>query len=685
MNQFDRIKVNPPQFILANPNDEFNAPIFIGGPDRCGKTTLRSFLVSHPSISIPLVGSNMWTFFYNRFGDLSRPSNFERCLAAMLNYKHVAFLNPDPERVRDEFYAGNQTYARLFGLIQSHYAEQHGKPRWGDQTGLIERYADPIFSAYPEARMIQMIRDPRDRLEAQLSRYPKGRGKAGGAAARWLYAAILAQRNLRRYPRQFMVVRFESLVEDPETVIKSVCRFIGEDYDPEMLTMSGAPIFKQKLTESEFYDPSGSLLSRNYLGRYRIRLSDDDIRFMQLVTKRQMAVNGYPMESLDNSVRKLLKFNLYTLPLNIVKMSAWLMREFLQQSAPRWIKRKPGSHMDLSEQQDARSAPTSSVSPVSRTASRGPVFIGGASRSGKTYMRLMLGSLPGLAVSRRTRLWTNFYNRYGDLSKDENLDRCLAELEKKKHVQLLLPDMNSIRQQFRQGPPTYPHLFDQLHRAYARKVGKQRWADQTEGIERFAELILESYPDARFIHMVRDPRDRFEAILARDLGAHNRLGVESARWNQSWDLGRDLQARFPERYRIIKYEDMVREPAEVMASVCDFIGEEFDPRIVSLRYVARFKDHDVNNSQGSPLSESFIGRYKTGLTASQTRFIQAAAGYRLAAAEYYVDKTASHRFASLRFYLGYSLFYTLQMKMAYVLDRQRLHWRLRQQPVLISR
>ena len=44
-------------------------PIYIGGLDRCGKTTMRAFLVSHPNIAIPAVGSNMWTYFYGQFGD----------------------------------------------------------------------------------------------------------------------------------------------------------------------------------------------------------------------------------------------------------------------------------------------------------------------------------------------------------------------------------------------------------------------------------------------------------------------------------------------------------------------------------------------------------------------------------------------------------------------------------------
>ena len=99
-------------------------PIFIGGPDRCGKTTLRAFLVSHPNISIPAVGSNMWTYFFGQFGDLAVHENFDRCLSAMLQYKHVAFLRPDEQRIRREFSQGEPTYARLFALFQEHHAER---------------------------------------------------------------------------------------------------------------------------------------------------------------------------------------------------------------------------------------------------------------------------------------------------------------------------------------------------------------------------------------------------------------------------------------------------------------------------------------------------------------------------------------------------------------------------------
>lgn len=663
------------------PGDEFNAPIFIGGPDRCGKTTLRSFLVSHPNISIPLVGSNMWTFFYNQYGDLSRPDNFERCLEAMLNYKHVAFLNPSPARLRREFYTGKPTYARLFGLIQTHYAEQMGKPRWGDQTGLVERYADQIFSAYPGARMLHMIRDPRDRYEASLSRFPDGKGRAGGAAARWLYSSRLALRNLRRYPRQYKIVTFESLILDTEPVLEAICAFLGETYDPDMLQMNGAPIFKEKLQNSNPLGKDRGLLSKDFIGRYKRRLSDEDIRFIQLVTKKHMLRYEYELEPAPLSPGLYARYVFGHVTVNFLKMTAWLGREFLQTTLPGWVKRKPGSHMDLAEKKEAVRTPAVVDKSVEMPESEPPVFIGGIGRSGKTYMRFMLESLPNLAISRRTGLWPVFYGKFGDLSIDENLDRCLLALDKKKHVRLLQPDMKEIRAAFRNGPPTYPQLFSKLHEHYARKLGKSRWGDQTEALERYADKIMESYHGAKFIQMVRDPRDRFEALVARNPQARSRLGIETARWIESWDLGQALKRKYPGHFRVVHYEELVRDPETVMKSLCEFVGEEYDEEIIRMRRIPRFREIDLEPDQVSPLSADYVGRYREGLSEFQKLFIQRAVGERLNQAGYgdeEKDFTWSER---ARYSILFLPVFRLQLQAAKLVDRLKLARRV-QRPAI---
>jgi hypothetical protein len=310
-------------------------PIFIGGLDRCGKTMMRAFLVSHPRISIPAIGSNMWTYFYGQYGDLRHLQNFERCLAAMLRYRHVYVLQPDADRIRREFWQGEPTYARLFALFQAHHAEAEGKPRWGDQSGLIERYARLIFAAYPAAKMIHMIRDPRDRYADSRTLWRRGKGRVGGAAARWLYSVRLARHNQKQDPDRYKVVYYERLVSDPERTLRDVCAFLGEDYVPAMLTMEGAPGYREKLGGGSDNLTGPSPVSTEYIGRFRQIVPKREVAFIQAYAGRDMVASGYRLEPLNFSPGERLLYYCVDWPANLARMATWLLVEAIQQNFPR--------------------------------------------------------------------------------------------------------------------------------------------------------------------------------------------------------------------------------------------------------------------------------------------------------------------------------------------------------------
>lgn len=318
-----------------------NGPIYIGGLDRSGKTTMQAFLTSHPRIAIPYVGSNLWRYFYGQYGNLARQENFERCFSAMLRYSHVQFLNPDPDRVRREFWQGEPSYARLFALLHAHYAQQQGKARWGDQTGLLECYVDHLFAAHPDAKMIQMVRDPRDRYEASLARAPKGKGRAGGATARWLYSVGFAARNARRYPDRYMIVRYETLVAQPAKTVAKVCHFLNEEYFPDMLSMNGSPEQRDKLASRAADKTIDTPVTTDFIGRYRGVVPDREIAFMQLVAKRKMRAFGYPQHPIYFPPAVWLPFALWEFPVNLVRAFAWLAREAVQDHLPQWFGRQP--------------------------------------------------------------------------------------------------------------------------------------------------------------------------------------------------------------------------------------------------------------------------------------------------------------------------------------------------------
>jgi len=301
-------------------------PIFIAGPERSGTSLIYALLASHPRIAMSR-RTNMWTHYYNQYGDISQLENFERCLSMMMRYKRLLKLNPDPERIRSEFWQGEQTYSRLFALLEEHFAEQLGKPRWGDKSLNTERYAELIFAAYPGARILHMLRDPRDRYSSSLKRWKTSRSGIGGATALWLTTIGLAERNQARYPEQYMIVRYEDLASQPEKTLREISDFIGEEYAPEMLSMRGAQQFRDEGGNSSYGQREPGKISASSVGKFRKVLTGRQVAFMQLFSRKSMQAHGYEPDQIRLGIIDWVRFLIVEFPFNMVRMLAWWARE----------------------------------------------------------------------------------------------------------------------------------------------------------------------------------------------------------------------------------------------------------------------------------------------------------------------------------------------------------------------
>ncbi|MBA3429899.1 MAG: sulfotransferase [Actinobacteria bacterium] len=262
-------------------------------------------------------------------------------------------------------------------------------------------------------------------------------------------------------------------------------------------------------------------------------------------------------------------------------------------------------------------------------AETGPVFLAGADRSGKTLVRWMLSSLPTLAVSRRTEMWPRFFGRFGDLDRSDNLDRCLRAMSRRNQIQVLEPDTERIRREFQRGPQTYGRLFAIFHEQYAERSGKSRWADQTPLIERFADEIMAAYPGAKFVHMIRDPRDAHHAVLERGTRRRGAIGTTTYTWATSAKLAELNLRRYPENYTVVRYESLVDEPTATMRAVCSFLGETFMPSMLMLEGARRY-DHE-RRAAGSrtPISSAHVGTFRGKLRPHEVAFIQLVTGRRM--------------------------------------------------------
>ena len=300
-------------------------PVYVAGLERSGTSLLYALLASHPNLAMTR-RTNLWKHFYGQYGDLRDAGNLRRCLEMMRRYKRLAVLEPDFDRLERDFIAGPRTYPKLFDLLELQYAERIGRPRWGDKSLNTEQYADAIFAAYPGARILHMIRDPRDRFASSLTRWGVRRGGVGVGTAEWLSSVRIARRNQHRYPSGSLTVRYETLAAEPEASLREICDFIDEPFAPEMLTMEGAPVFREKGNSSyERRDPG--VISTGSIGRYRQVLTPRQIAFVQAVAKDEMVAFGYEADALELPPRQRLGFALHDVPIESTHLLVWRTRE----------------------------------------------------------------------------------------------------------------------------------------------------------------------------------------------------------------------------------------------------------------------------------------------------------------------------------------------------------------------
>jgi hypothetical protein len=303
-------------------------PVFVAGLERSGTSLAFALLASHHNIAMTR-RTNLWTYFYGQYGDLADDANANRCIDMMLRYKRLVVLDVDGDRLRRDFLAGERTYTRLFRLLYQQVADRAGRPRWGDKSLNIERYADQVLGEMPDARIVHMVRDPRDRYASVQARWLSRWGGIGAGTAEWLSSIRYAERNQQRWPNRYLVLRYEDLVTDPEHHVRALCVFLDEPFDPDMLTMDGARDFRDRGANSSYGSRRPGAIATDSIGRYRDVLTPGQIAFVERVAAGPMARLGYQPDRQPLVAKAAAHFAVVDLPVESARLLGWRARTAL--------------------------------------------------------------------------------------------------------------------------------------------------------------------------------------------------------------------------------------------------------------------------------------------------------------------------------------------------------------------
>ena len=204
----------------------------------------------------------------------------------------------------------------------------------------------------------------------------------------------------------------------------------------------------------------------------------------------------------------------------------------------------------------------------------------GVRRSGTTLLRVMLDRNPELAVPDESYFVPQLAHRHrGTVDPTAFVDdlRRLPTLVEWD----LKPD--AVAERLRPGM-TAGEAVSAVFATYAAERGKERWGDKTPLYMQHLPLLERLFPDARFVHLIRDGRDAALSFLSVPAGimtegwGHPRDAAGFAcQWATEVRAARGLGARVGSgRYLEVRYEALVADAETELRGVCDFAGLEYD-------------------------------------------------------------------------------------------------------------
>ncbi|MFC7382597.1 sulfotransferase family protein [Sphaerisporangium rhizosphaerae] len=271
-----------------------------------------------------------------------------------------------------------------------------------------------------------------------------------------------------------------------------------------------------------------------------------------------------------------------------------------------------------------------------------PVFVIGCPRSGTTMLQLMLHSHPRIAVPPENRFLLQAYFRrrlHGDMREAENR-RGLAEwitTDRSTRFGELGLDRAAYVRRAVEGPGSLGSVIGEAFRAYAERFGKPRWGDKRPCYIRHVGALLRLFPDAQFVHLVRDGRDCVASLKEMTWYKLDILHA-IATWAEAVDLGRRYAERLPAgTFHELRYEDLTADPHGELAKVCRFLGEEFDPAMCEPRRMATaaVPSHKVwHSNTHQEITQARVGSWTTRLEPWEIALCDSVLGGRLRARGY---------------------------------------------------
>lgn len=257
-------------------------------------------LDNHPDLAVPAETHfvfPLWRYRV-RYGGLRNPEN-RRAIGRWLFVESKGHggdrirAGLSPEEAVERVVASPPTLGSVLATCFQIFADQHGKPRWGDKRPGYAGFIGTLFELFPSAQFLNVIRDPRGAVASQLPLgWDSEDAALPSALATWESSVQRVDAYSRRLrPDQLLDVRYEDLVRNPHGTMQRICGFAGLRGGEAIEAMVHGD--RRGRFREGWHDRLSEPISTAPVDSWRERLGADDVALIEHVSEPYFERFGY--------------------------------------------------------------------------------------------------------------------------------------------------------------------------------------------------------------------------------------------------------------------------------------------------------------------------------------------------------------------------------------------------------
>ncbi len=259
-----------------------------------------------------------------------------------------------------------------------------------------------------------------------------------------------------------------------------------------------------------------------------------------------------------------------------------------------------------------------------------PIMIVGVGRSGTTLLQAMLNAHPEVCLPPESHFIRDFIANPDAqrVVQQEGLDGVEKILRRNTCLQRLDISPADALEPFRNGVPfSYGDLFKRYLALYASRRGKTIVGEKDPSNTLCLTAMKNVFPEARLVHIIRDPRDVVLSRLKTDMNMHKDVRKWAQNYAGTFQLGRQQGKQlYGPRYTEIFYEQLIQEPEQALDQLCSWLGIAYDPAMLAYQQQAReiVADNEMDWKENvlKPVLKHNCGKWRTGMESTDVQMVE---------------------------------------------------------------